>query len=485
MMTLNILLTVHQFLPEYSSGTEILTFNVAKEFIRRGHRVSVLTGLPAKQQLSDDKPFDEYKIDGIDVFRFHNAYVRIGDQTVATEVEYNNRFAARYFALLLERIKPDIVHFFHLNRLGAGLIDVASGAAIPAYYTPTDFWSVCPTSQLLLYDGRMCRMCRGPSRYGGNCVRHVASLTRGRRVARILRFVPNTLVDVIVKLTISDMLPKYPFCYDVAAMGRRKSFNVTRLNALRGIISPTRIMSEMLIRNGVDGRLITQSAYGIDLVGYRSQIRKVPETGAVTFGYIGTLAPHKGCHVLIDAFNRMGQGRAKLCIYGNPTEFPNYFDDLQRRATGIDSIEFRGTFPNDRITEVLAGLDVLIVPSIWYENAPLVIYSALAAKCPVVASDFPGMSEVVRDGWNGLTFPAGDIQSLHAQLTRLVNDSTLIESLSANCSLPKSTGEYVDELLSLYANRHSVAAGCGEIADGQTIEPSAIKRDRLCWDRRV
>jgi glycosyltransferase involved in cell wall biosynthesis len=467
-MNLNILLTVHQFLPEYFSGTEILTFGVAKEFIRRGHRVSVLTGFPEKIHLSDNKRFDEYKIDGIDVFRFHHEYVPMGGQTVVTEVEYNNRLAARYFALLLQRIKPDIVHFFHLSRLGAGLIDVAAAAAVAAYYTPTDFWSVCPTSQLLLNDGRICG---GPSRYGGNCVRHVASLTRGKRVARISKFVPNTLMDAIVKFTISGILPKYPFCYDVAAMGRRKSFNVTRLNALHGIMSPTRMMTELLIRNGVDGRLITQSAYGIDLAGYRNQIRNIRKTGAVTFGYIGTLAPHKGCHVLIDAFNRIGRGRAKLCIYGNPTDFPDYFDDLQRRAAGIDSIEFCGTFPNDRIAEVLAGLDVLIVPSLWYENTPLVIYSALAAKCPVVASDFPGMSEVVRDGWNGLTFPASDIQSLYAQLIRLVNDPTLIESLSANCSLPKSTGEYVDELLSLYTNRNSVVAGRREIADRQTIKP--------------
>src|SRR3974377_1063007 len=330
MMTLNILLTVHQFLPEYFSGTEILTFSVAKELIRRGHRVSVLTGFPGKQELPDDKPFDEYKIDGIDVFRFHNVYVQIGEQTVATEVEYNNLLAARYFALLLQRIKPDIVHFFHLSRLGGGLIDGGSAVAIAAYYTPTDFWAVCPTGQLLLDDGRMCR---GPSRYGGNCVRHVTSSTRRKRVARILRFVPNALADVIVKLTISGMFPKYRFCYDVAAIGQRKSFNVTRLNALCGIISPTRIMTEVLVRNGVDGRLITQSAYGIDLVGYRSQIRKVPETGVVTFGYIGTLAPYKGCHVLIDAFNRIGEGRAKLYIYGNPTEYPDYFHNLHGRET--------------------------------------------------------------------------------------------------------------------------------------------------------
>jgi hypothetical protein len=193
-MKLNILLTVHQFLPEYFSGTEILTFGVAKELIRRGHRVSILTGFPAKKQLSDSERFDEYKLDGMDVFRFHHAYVPMGGQTVLTELEYNNQLAARYFAQLLQRVKPDIVHFFHFGRLGSGLIDVAASGGVPAYYTPTDFWSVCPTSQLLLDDGRVCR---GPTRHGGNCVKHIASVTRGERVARIAKYVPDILADAI------------------------------------------------------------------------------------------------------------------------------------------------------------------------------------------------------------------------------------------------------------------------------------------------
>ena len=467
-MKLNILLTVHQFLPEYFSGTEILTFGVAKELIRRGHRVSVLTGFPARKNLSDSARFDEYNIDGIDVFRFHHAYVPMGGQTVITEIEYNNRLAARYFAQLLQRIRPDIVHFFHFSRLGFGLVDVAAAAAVPAYYTPTDFWSVCTTSQLLLDDGRVCR---GPTRHGGNCVKHIASLTRGPRAARIAKFVPNIVADAIVKLTVSGVLPNYPNCHDVAAVGQRKSFNVARLNALHGIVAPTRLMSEVLVANGVDGRLITQSGYGIDLTSFKSRTIKVRRTGAVTFGFIGTLAPHKGCHVLIDAFRHIGSDRVKLRIYGNPKDSPDYFDSLQRRSAGIDSIEFCGNFPNDRIAEVLAGLDALVVPSLWYENTPLVIFSALAAKCPVIASDYPGMSEVVRDGWNGLTFRPGDVQSLREKLVRLINDSALLELLSTNCSLPKSTGEYVDELLALYGNRHSAVAGRGDFPGRQTIVP--------------
>jgi glycosyltransferase involved in cell wall biosynthesis len=467
-MKLNILLTVHQFLPEYFSGTEILTFSVAKELIRRGHRVSILTGFPARNDLPDDARFDQYKIEGIDVFKFYHGFVPMGGQAVLSEIEYNNRLAARYFAQLLQRIRPDIVHFFHFSRLGTGLVDVAAAAAVPAYYTPTDFWSVCWPSQLMLDDGRICG---GPSRHGGNCVKHIASITYGEPVARIAKIIPDILADAIVALTVSGVLPNYPKCHDVAAIGQRKSFNVARLNALHGIVAPTRMMREKLIANGVDSRLISQSAYGIELAGYRNRIRMVGESGVINFGFIGTLAPHKGCHVLVDAFSQLGSGRAKLRIYGNTTDFPTYFDTLQRKAAPVNFIEFCGTFPNDRVAEVFDGLDVLIVPSIWFENSPLVIYSALAAKCPVIASDFPGMSEVVRHGWNGLTFRPGDVQSLYAQLIRLVNEPTLLELLSTNCSPSKSIGEYVDELLALYARRHSAVAGRGEIAGRQTIKP--------------
>ena len=182
-MKLNILLTVHQFLPEFFSGTEILTFSVAKELARRGHRVSVLTGFPARNDnLSDLDRFDEYNIEGIEVFRFHHAYAPMGGQSNVSELEYNNQLAARYFVSLLQRIKPDLVHFFHFIRLGTGLIDAVAAAGVPAYFTPTDFWSLCRLGLMMLPDGRACN---GPSRYGGNCIKHLASL-RTKRVPRVL-----------------------------------------------------------------------------------------------------------------------------------------------------------------------------------------------------------------------------------------------------------------------------------------------------------
>jgi hypothetical protein len=93
---------------------------------------------------------------------------------------------------------------------------------------------------------------------------------------------------------------------------------------------------------------------------------------------------------------------------------------------------------------------VLVVPSLWYENTPLVVYSSLAAKRPVVASDFPGLSETITHDSNGLIFAPGDFTALQKQLQRLIEEPALLENLSENCQPPKSSVTYVDELLSLY-----------------------------------
>lgn len=444
---MRILLTVHQFFPNYFSGTEVLTLSVGKELLRRGHEVAVLTGFPAQRHMGNGERFDEYDHEGLRVFRFHHAYVPMGEQEVITEIEYDNHLVAQYFARIAAAFKPDVIHFFHFSRLGSALMDVAARAGIPAFYTPTDFWSVCPTSQLLLDRGRMCP---GPTAYGGNCVKHVAELTRGPRVKAIARLIPTALVEFGTMLTVKGLLPTYPHSRDVAAMSRRRPSIVARVNGLNRVLSPTKLMTRTLAANGVDPALITDSAYGIETAGYGIDAPARAQGAPLVIGFIGTLAKHKGAHVLIDAFKQLAPGSAELKIYGNPSDFPDYFTDLETRAAGAPGISFCGTFPNGEIARVLASLHVLVVPSLWYENAPLVVYSALAAKRPVIASDFPGLSENVIDGVNGLIFPPGDVATLAAKLRRLAEDANLLPQLAAGCRPPKSTVQYVDELEALY-----------------------------------
>ena len=119
-------------------------------------------------------------------------------------------------------------------------------------------------------------------------------------------------------------------------------------------------------------------------------------------------------------------------------------------ADGERFIQFRGVFDNSKISTVLAGLDVLVVPSLWQENSPLVVLSAQACRCPVIASDLSGLSEIVSDDDNGLLFEAGNKTALARQLLRVINEPSLVSRLSAQSSTPKSTATYVDELIQVW-----------------------------------
>jgi len=452
---MKIILTVHQFPPEYNSGTEVLTYSVAKDLVERGHGVTVLTGAPAKTPLNDDERFDEYQIDGINVYRFTHEFTPMGDQNVLMEIEYSNNLVTRYFRELLNNFKPDLVHIFHMSRLSAAIIDVAVDMNIPTYFTPTDFWSICPISLLMLDDGTSCE---GPDRLATNCIRHVAMRylrKRGlRSVEKIIERVPENLTKSAVHLIRqSRLLRRLPLANEIYALSNRYSHLITRINMLNGIVSPTTLMTDVLIRNGVRPELIHQHMYGINTDNYQSRLRSRTAGTAYTFGFIGSLSNHKGCHVLIQAVRLLNHKDILLKIYGNPKDFPDYYNKLQELAENFPSIEFCGTFPNTQIAEILDGIDTLVVPSIWFENAPLVIHSALAAGCPVVASDFPGMSEVIHNEENGLLFEPGNAEDLAAKLRRLLDEHGLLEKLSNNCRKPKSIAEYVDEILTLYESR--------------------------------
>ena len=444
---MRILLTVHQFFPQFAAGTEVLAYSVARELIKRGHVVHVLAGCPDSAKLEDEDRFDEYDIDGIHVYRFHHSYTPMGGQVSMIEIGYDNRLAADYFDRILVKFRPNLVHFFHLDRLGTGLIERAVHAGIPRFMTPTDFWTICPTTQLLLGDGSLCS---GPTAHSGNCVKHFVQSTQGRLIGKVAEALPDAGADLLVRLTNNSVLPAYPKQEEVSAIAKRLPVNIFRLNQLDGLIVPNEFMKKFLIRYGVNPDLITESEFGVDVTSIEESDCRSSYVGPLRVGFIGTLAFHKGCHILVEAFNTLPAAGATLKVYGRSAEDQDYESSLQLGAGENESIEFCGTFPNSEIAKVFEGIDVLVVPSLWYENTPLVIYSAQAARCPVVASDLPGLSAAIKHDENGLLFESGCSADLEKKLARLVTEQGLLQRLSANSRTPKSTEVHVDELLAVW-----------------------------------
>ncbi len=465
-MKVKILLTVHQFFPEFAAGTEVLTLSTARELRRRGFEVEILTGFPAHETLEDSRRFDHYVHDGFSVHRFHHAYVSMGAQQDIMEAEYDNTFVARWFRDLVARLKPDFVHFFHLSRLSASLVDVCVAQNIPTVLTATDFWFICPTSQLRLPDNGLCQ---GPSRWSINCIRHISKLHQPASVSAALERIPAPLLAAGLSMLRLSGSKEWSAANHALALTRRAPHLADRINKIDRVLAPTRLMARLLTANGAEAGRVSVCPYGIALDHRRSSPRPArAEDEPLRIGFIGTLYDHKGAHVLLEAVAALPKARVVVDIYGRLDDFPDYTKRLQNIAAGDERIRFKGTFPNSDIASIFDQLDVLVVPSIWYENTPLVIHSAQAFCCPVIASDLGGMSESVRDAKDGLLFEPGNSAELGRLIARLADDPGIVATLSAGCRPPRTAEDYVDELEQIYAD----VAHSRPRAEAETVQTS-------------
>jgi glycosyltransferase involved in cell wall biosynthesis len=174
-------------------------------------------------------------------------------------------------------------------------------------------------------------------------------------------------------------------------------------------------------------------------------------------GYIGTFYEHKGVDLLIKAFLALPEAQRKgacLKLYGDESQFPQYSqklrDMVQKAGAAGEGISFLGTFPNDQLGQILTDIDILAVPSRWYENTPLVMQSALATKTPLIVTDLGGMSELVKHGQNGLLFKLNDYRSLAAQILSLLSDAGLLAKLRANIKDERTVAKMVNDIESVF-----------------------------------
>jgi glycosyltransferase involved in cell wall biosynthesis len=94
--------------------------------------------------------------------------------------------------------------------------------------------------------------------------------------------------------------------------------------------------------------------------------------------------------------------------------------------------------------------DWVVVPSVWWENSPVVIQEAFFHGRPVIAADIGGMAEKVRDGIDGLHFHARSAEDLADRLTAALSDRDLWERLRDGIEPPTTYIDCAREHLQLY-----------------------------------
>jgi hypothetical protein len=138
----------------------------------------------------------------------------------------------------------------------------------------------------------------------------------------------------------------------------------------------------------------------------------------------------------------------RVLIHG---ELPDAFAPTLRALDARGVCELRGAFATDELERLLAGVDVAVLPSMWWDCAPLAAAECLAARVPLVVPRLGGLAEAVRDGVDGLVVDALDADALALALDRLAGERGLLERLQGGIEAPRAFADYVDELEAYYA----------------------------------
>ena len=152
------------------------------------------------------------------------------------------------------------------------------------------------------------------------------------------------------------------------------------------------------------------------------------------FVFLSSVRNKKGISTMIDAFRvALSEGaNALLDIYGpiRPDFDEALLDGLNDAETPI---RYRGPVSHDDVSDVLRGYHCFIFPSEYEtEGFPAVVAEAMACGLPIIASDIAYNSEIVRDGTNGIVFPAGDVQALSDAVVRISRNRGFAQKVSDN-----------------------------------------------------
>jgi glycosyltransferase involved in cell wall biosynthesis len=172
----------------------------------------------------------------------------------------------------------------------------------------------------------------------------------------------------------------------------------------------------------------------------------------IRFGYIGQIVPAKGLHLALEALRKLPPSVSEMCsltVYGNVDRMPSYAWRIRELGSGISNVSFQGIYPHAESARVFSEIDVLLVPSIWYDF-PLIIDEAHATNTPVIATNLGGMAEVVVHEKNGLLFERADVNHLTEQLQRVIVEPGLIGKLQGGISRIKTIQQEVIELFDIY-----------------------------------
>ena len=428
---MKIALGVHHFPPHHIGGAEWRAVRTARFLLEHGHDVKVV----CVERIDDPSVRNTLRF--VDEFYeeipVRRLFFNIASAPNLLDFEYNNLWVGSHLQEWLASESFDLFHLISGYLLTASALRAAQAIRLPTVVTLTDFWFLCRHISMVRSGGQLstlpispqrCAQCLGEERHRYRWLGHLAP--------KIMEIYWEHRQDYVDYFT------------------RRMAFLQQTLQKVNVAIAPSQFLLSMYEAAGFRAQTMLFMRQGLV---YDEQPEPPPshQPRPLRIGYLGQIIKIKGLHILIEAIQRT-DAPFQVEVYGDLTARSDYSQELLHMAKNDPRIRFCGVAARTQIGEILRNLDVVVVPSLWYENSPNVILEAFAYGVPVIASNLGGMAELVKHEMNGLLFPMGDAPALAKTLMRLFCEPELASRLreGAMASRPPHLEEEMQQLLAVY-----------------------------------
>lgn len=355
-------------------------------------------------------PWSEYFVDELE---FGHSYGLLDKIAMAGKAVYSFE-AQRKLGRLLDAFRPDLAHLHCIyHHLSPSILPTLSKAGVPVVMTAHDLKLACPAYKML-NEGGICERCKDGSVL--NVIQH--------------RCVRNSLgASTIVALE--------------SGLQRRMD---TYRKYLDKVVVPSRFFMEKFIEWGWPRDKFVYIPNYVDAARFTPHY----EPGRY-FLYFGRMAPEKGVATLLRAAHRAGVP-LKLAGTG-PIQ-----DELKALNAELGGqAEFLGFQSGAALHTLIAEARAVVLPSEWYENAPMSVLESCALGTPVIGADIGGIPEMIEPDVTGWTFASRDVDGLAALLARVaaLPDAAVAErgrAARAMVAQRFNQDNYVSAMLALYAD---------------------------------
>lgn len=448
---MRVLMVTIGFPPAEVGGTEVYVAGLVEAIARRGYAAEV--AYVHEVPFGDDISIRSEWRNGTRVHQIVVPRSRFHIETVVFDEDLRTRIIEAFRKLIRDR-QPDVIHVHPLQLgLEAYLLETlrADGRALVLTYHSST--TGCARGDLVRF-GRT--PCDGVIRQVvcTECLMHFRGVPRP--AAAVLARMPLSWYRAGHRHIRLDALKKLKsFCSLPLVVEARRTCWTRAMSACDRVVAVCEWVKALCVANDVPERKLVVSRHGHRFSSNPAPARTGP---AVRFGYLGRLSPEKGVRVLLDAVRHTSPDlpfeielvSATLNAPHPSPEEQAVIHEISEAAHADSRLRIVGAVADDDLTARVGTWDAMIVPSLWFESGPQVIYESFAAGTPVIGSRRGGIAELVADGETGFLFEPGNARELATLLTRMTLDPAPLRALRTRIPPVRTTAAVADDMIGVY-----------------------------------